>query len=73
MMRYALDDFDPRCGKSRNFVGIVGEQPDARLAEQREHLRGGAKVARINRKAEPEIGIDSVKNPDPATHRRAAC
>ena len=59
-MRNAFGDRNPGSLQPRDLGGIVGEQPDAVLPEQPQHRRRDPEIARIDRKAEPEIGLDRV-------------
>jgi hypothetical protein len=60
-VRYPFNHGHARRFEPRNLVRIIGEQPDPVLPEQRKHPRGNPEITRIDRKAQPCVGIDRIK------------
>ncbi|MFM2100373.1 MAG: hypothetical protein RLZZ366_1912, partial [Pseudomonadota bacterium] len=61
LVRDTFYDLNPRRSETRNLFRIVGEQLDAVLPQQMKHARGHPEIARVDRKAQPQIGIHRVK------------
>ena len=54
-------DGDAAGGQCGEFVGVVGEEPDAGQAEGLEHGGGDEKVAFVGLPAEGAVGVDGVE------------
>ncbi|PAV72979.1 hypothetical protein WR25_16636 [Diploscapter pachys] len=60
-MRDAFDHRHARRFQSRDLGRIVGQQPHGALPQQRQHPRRHAEIARVDRKAQPRVGIDRIE------------
>jgi len=60
LVRHAFHDVDAVGGKLGDLFGVVGEQPDPRLPDQRKHPCRHAEIACVDRETQAEIRVDGI-------------